>query len=566
MDVFQTLAGGGVNFDRKRFQSDIALFNGKVEKKGASSSSSKGKAETSNALPKELDFFGDSTIHHQNVQSKSLSDSSVRNGKQRASESDIATVEPLNKITLASFLKQNKIKQTGTDVPIPLTSWSELSSRWNMDKRILSNMGNAGWGKPTAVQMGAMPCMLDNRDTLVGAPTGSGKTLAYLLPILHHLKSPKQEGFRAVIVSPTKELAQQIYQQLERLGAGKKWKFCVLTRTTEGAMRQDPQFRKKYDILITTPMRLVHAIEQQEVDLSNVRHLILDEADRLLEEGFLEQTDSILAACTHSSLRKALFSATMPAGIEELAKTFMYDEVRILVGVKDAAVESIEQELMFVSNEDGKLIGLRNLFKQGKLKPPVLLFVQSIHRAQELFKELIYEDLHVDVIHSDRPKAQREGVIEAFKRGDIWVLICTEVLARGIDFKGVEVVVNYDFPQSRESYIHRIGRTGRAGRKGKAITFFTSEDSTYLKSVVNVMRQSGCDVPKWMLELKSPNQKQKKSLKRKAPERQNILTIAGSSQGRKEANRRRDMIQASKKRKEEGQGPKEGNKKEKTLD
>lgn len=552
MDVFQTLAGGGVQFDRKRFQSEIELFNGKAANKSAAIPSSSKQVQAGKVLPKELDFFGDSN-NQNSIHSASADDSSVRNGKQKASDSDLATAEPLNKTTLASFLKQNKIKQTGTDAPMPLTSWEELETRWKMDKRLLNNLANVGWGKPTAVQMGAMPCLLDNRDTLVGAPTGSGKTLTYLLPILHHLKSPKKEGFRAVIVSPTKELAQQIYQQLDRLGTGKKWKFCVLTRTTEGAMRQDPQFRKKYDILITTPMRLVHAIEQEEVDLTNVRHLVLDEADRLLEEGFLTQTDSILAACTHSSLRKALFSATMPAAIEELAKTFMYDEVRILVGVKDGAVESIEQELMFVSNEDGKLLGLRNLLKQGALKPPVLLFVQSIQRAQELFKELIYEDLHVDVIHSDRPKAQREGVIEAFKRGDVWVLICTEVLARGIDFKGVEVVINYDFPQSRESYIHRIGRTGRAGRKGKSITFFTREDSTYLKSVVNVMRQSGCEVPKWMLELKSPNQKQKKSLKRKAPERQDILTVAGSSQGRKEANRRREMIQASKKRKEEGQ-------------
>lgn len=314
-------------------------------------------------------------------------------------------------------------------------------------------------------------------------------------------------------------------------------------------MRQDPHFKKKHDILITTPLRLVHAIQQQEVDLSNVRHLILDEADRLLEQGFLEQTDAIVAACTHSALRKALFSATLPASIEELSKTFMFDEVRILVGTKDAAVESVSQELLYVSSEEGKLLGLRNLIRQGALKPPVMLFVQSIERAKDLFKELIYDDLHVDVIHSERPKAQREGVIEAFKRGDVWVLICTEVLARGIDFKGVEVVVNYDFPQSRESYIHRIGRTGRAGRRGKAITFFTRDDAMYLRSVVNVMRQSGCDVPAWMLDLRAPNQKQKKKLKRKAPERQDIKVVAGSTAGRKEANRQRDMVEASKRRK-----------------
>lgn len=550
MDVFHSLVGGGgVRFDRSRFGSDIALFSPKGASKLASSSK-QDRSSGAVALPKELDFFGDA-----NSQGQGSQDTKTRRSKQKESRpmpSENTLAEPVTNQTMSAFLSANKIKLTGTDVPVPLASWAELQTRWKVDKRLLDNLATMGWGEPTAVQKGAMPALLENRDTLVGAPTGSGKTLTYLLPILHHLGSPKREGLRAVIVSPTRELSQQIYQQLEKLGAGKKWRFCMLTRSTEGVMRQDPQFKKKYDILITTPLRLVHAIEQSEVDLTNVRHLILDEADRLLEQGFLEQTDSILAACTHSALRKALFSATLPAGIEELAKTFMYDEVRVLVGVKDAAVESIEQELLYVSNEDGKLLGLRNLLRQGALKPPILVFVQSIHRAQELFKELIYEDLHVDVIHSERPKAQREGVIEAFKRGDVWLLICTEVLARGIDFKGVEVVLNYDFPQSRESYIHRIGRTGRAGRQGKAITFFTQDDATYLRSVVNVMRQSGCEVPQWMLELKAPNQKQKKSLKRKAPARQGILTVAGSGQGRKEANRRREMIQASKRRREQG--------------
>jgi ATP-dependent RNA helicase DDX52/ROK1 len=550
MDIFQSLSAGGAHFDRKRFQSDIELFQSK-SKRASSSKESLDRAEVgTKALPKELDFFGDL--------GRSKPSDASKQGKAKAK--DVSNLEaesstemaPLTAGDVPSFLKKHKIKQTGTDVPRPMVSWSELKTRWGVEPRVLRNLEQGGWSEPTDVQKSAMPVLLDNRDCLIGAPTGSGKTLTYLLPLIHHLCQSNKDGggLRAIVVCPTRELATQISEQLDKLGQGKKLKSYILTRTSEGAMKQDPQFKKKYDILITTPLRLVHAIEQQEVDLGNVRHLILDEADRLLEQGFLEQTDAILAACTHSSLRKAMFSATLPSSIEQLSKTFMYDEIRILVGAKDAAVETISQELVYVSSEDGKLMGLRNYLKQGHLKPPILLFVQSIQRAQELFKELIYDDLRVDVIHSERPKVQREGVINAFKRGDVWLLICTEVLARGIDFKGVEVVVNYDFPQSRESYIHRIGRTGRAGRQGKAITFFTKEDATYLKTVVNVMRQSGCEVPQWMLDLKSANQKQKKSLKRKAPERQDIKIVAGSTFGRKEANRRREMIEASKKRKQ----------------
>lgn len=213
-----------------------------------------------------------------------------------------------------------------------------------------------------------------------------------------------------------------------------------------------------------------------------MRHLILDEADRLLEEGFLEQTDAILAACSHRSLRKALFSATLPAGVEEMAKTFTLDSVRVIMGTKDGATESITQSLTYVGSEEGKLHAIRSLVHAGELKPPALVFVQSIARARELFHELIYDGLHVDVIHGERPRAQREAVIDAFKRGDVWVLICTDLLARGIDFKGVRLVINYDFPQSTQSYVHRIGRTGRAGREGRAITFFTKDDAPHLRS------------------------------------------------------------------------------------
>ncbi|KAJ9475312.1 ATP-dependent RNA helicase ROK1 [Pseudozyma hubeiensis] len=601
MDIFRTLAGGGAHFDKKRFQNDLKIFGGAAGEQASTSTSSSAasdsKATTSkrkraaadsatNAqhtgtangakviVPDGLDFFGSaakaktttSAVEREERQSK-------KDGKRKADEEsdsesgtdsdehdESSDAAPVTKATLSTFLKQNKIKLKGTDVPLPMASWSELETRFDVQPWLRTNLYKWGWGVPTAIQKGAMPVLLANRDLLAGAPTGSGKTLAFLLPLIYHLRAPsKKEHFRAVIVSPTRELAQQIYDQLRRLSEGRNFRICVLTKTSDAtaisnASSSDASKRKKFDVLITTPLRLVHAIEKEEVDLSNVRHLVLDEADRLLEEGFLQQTDSILAACSHPHLRKALFSATLPAGVEEMAKTFMIDECRVIIGNKDSATESVSQELQFVGSEDGKLHALRSLIQEGGLKPPVLLFVQSIERAKDLFHELVYDGLHVDVIHSERPKLQREGVISAFKRGDVWVLICTELMARGIDFKGVQLVINYDFPQSVQSYIHRIGRTGRAGRKGRAITYFTKEDAGHLKTVVNVMRQSGCEVPEWMVGLKGPGKKERKKLKARAPERKGIRTSAASSVGRREANRRKEMVAASKRRKVEGTG------------
>ncbi|SPO32763.1 probable ROK1 - ATP-dependent RNA helicase [Ustilago trichophora] len=608
MDIFRTLAGGGASFDKKRFQNDLKIFGGaadeastsgiaspsggsgsgkrKRKRDAAADSAAGGKVNKEDRdgsaaagkkviVPDGLDFFGSAARSKSTTSAVEREERlSRKEGKRKAdveasdSESDDDEDEdeeeredepPVTKATLSTFLKKHKIKLKGTDVPLPMSSWRELETRFNVSPWLRTNLEKYGWGIPTAIQKGAMPVLLANRDLLAGAPTGSGKTLAFLLPLIHHLRAPsKKENFRAVIVSPTRELAQQIYDQLRRLSEGRNFRICVLTKTADAssiAGAADPSKRKKFDILITTPLRLVHTVEKEEVDLSNVRHLVLDEADRLLEEGFLQQTDSILAACSHPHLRKALFSATLPAGVEEMAKTFMVDECRIIVGTKDSATETIKQELQFVGSEDGKLHALRSLIQQGGLKPPVLMFVQSIERAKDLFHELVYDGLHVDVIHSERPKVQREGVISAFKRGDVWVLICTELMARGIDFKGVQLVINYDFPQSVQSYIHRIGRTGRAGRQGRAITYFTKEDAGHLKTVVNVMRQSGCQVPQWMLELKNPNKKERKRLKQRAPERKEIRTSAASSVGRRAANKRKDMIAASKRRKMvEGEG------------
>jgi ATP-dependent RNA helicase DDX52/ROK1 len=303
--------------------------------------------------------------------------------------------------------------------------------------------------------------------------------------------------------------------------------------------------------MVATPLRLVALIREQCIDLSKVEVIVLDEADKLLDidshqrsnvgddeddedaepvlagdenadeparirSSFLSQIDEVLSQCTNTSpsssiatasnsppktLQRALFSATIGPFVRELASTFLVNPVQVTIGQENTGASSIQQQLVFVGREDGKLLAIRQLIQQG-IQPPVLIFVQSIERAKALFQELIFDGINVDVIHANRSSHQREEILRKFRVGEVWVLICTDLLARGIDIYGVNMVINYDLPQSAISYIHRIGRTGRGGRQGKAITYFTEHDIPYLRSIANVVKLSGCEVPDWMLAIK----------------------------------------------------------------
>ncbi|KAI8339245.1 P-loop containing nucleoside triphosphate hydrolase protein [Chlamydoabsidia padenii] len=483
MDLFRLL-GSGATFNKQRFQNDVEIFESTPD----TNEDVTKNTEARDQLLNELDFF--------------KSTPKVNNKTKK--ESNKATTNELdNDKTIGQFRKDQRIRVYGTDVPGPFEQFSDLASApFTMPTKLLSNLTNNKYTTPTPIQMQAMPIILKGRDLMACAPTGSGKTLAYLLPIVHDLKTHEKVGYRALIIAPTRELAQQIDRELSKLSVGTKLKCHLLTKAFTAADKtQLPEQRQKYDILISTPMRLIYAIKEKEVDLSQVRHLILDEADRLLEHGFIEQTDEIFASFNGSPVRKAMFSATFSSSVEELARSVMQNPIRVVIGSKNAATETIKQQLLFTGNEAGKMVALRQYVRKG-IKPPVLIFVQSIDRAKELFKELVFDGINVEVIHSDRTKAQRENIIDQFRLGRIWVLIATELMARGLDFKGVNLVINYDFPQTVQSYIHRIGRTGRAGRQGEAITYYTKDDFDYLKSIVNVMRESGCEVPEWMLSMK----------------------------------------------------------------
>ncbi|KAJ3225053.1 RNA-dependent ATPase rok1 [Clydaea vesicula] len=521
-DIFKIL-GAGAKFDRKRFNSDVQIFKPSTIETSKNLESKISIPENNIEIAAELDFF---SVNENSIEEPKLKKPKLMEGTNDFSEvaennADEICTPLITKDNVKKFRTENKIRVFGTDIPNPITSFDEMFKVYQLRQFLKKSISTLNFKTPSSIQMQAIPVILNGRDVMAVAPTGSGKTLAFSIPILHDLKSPAKGGFRAVIISPTRELAQQIYREIKILCDTKPFKICVLTTVSNTG---NP-----------------NAVNQ-------VRHLVLDEADKLLELGFIEQVDEILASCTSPTLQKHLFSATIPSGVEALANTFMKDPIRVVIGVSNSATEIINQKLLFVGQEEGKLIAIRQLLQEGGMKPPVLIFCQSIDRAKQLFHELIYDNINVDVIHSERTKTQRDAIVQNFRVGKIWILISTELIARGIDFKGVNLVINYDFPQSVQSYIHRIGRTGRAGRPGEALTYFTKDDAPYLKSIVNVMRQSGCEVPEWMLKLPKPSKMLKSQLRRNPLERKQIKTI--SSYDEKKNKKKRDIVEASKRKSE----------------
>uniref|UniRef100_A0A671P7X1 Probable ATP-dependent RNA helicase DDX52 n=1 Tax=Sinocyclocheilus anshuiensis TaxID=1608454 RepID=A0A671P7X1_9TELE len=413
----------------------------------------------------------------------------------------------IRKLTYVNRIRhQNRINVHGTDIPDPVSTFEELQQEYDLDPRIIQSIKAAGFQTPTPIQMQAVPLMMHKREILASAPTGSGKTMAFCLPLLAHLRQPLNKGFRALIISPTRELATQTHRELLKLSEGVGFRVHMINKGVEAVKKYGPKTAKKFDILVTTPNRLIYLLNQDPpaINLSSVEWLVVDESDKLFEDGktgFREQLATIFLACTSPKIRRVLFSATFATDVEQWCKLNLDNLVCVNIGPRNSAAETVEQQLLFVGSENGKLLAMRNLIKQGFL-PPVLVFVQSIDRARELFHELVYEGINVDVIHADRTQQQRDNVVSSFRSGKIWVLICTALLARGIDFKGINLVINYDFPTTAVEYIHRIGRTGRAGNKGKAITFFTEDDKPLLHSIATVIKKAGCPVPDYMIGLK----------------------------------------------------------------
>ncbi|KAG5470027.1 hypothetical protein LSCM4_02718 [Leishmania orientalis] len=425
-------------------------------------------------------------------------------------------LKPISFKKKRNIWRRNDLQVTGTDLPAPIEHFSDLvRPPLNVPHSVVDNLFTRQHKVPTPIQMQAISSLIHHRDVLACAPTGSGKTIAFLIPLFALLKAPDAScGVRALIVTPTAELAQQIEREAFFLMKGQRWRFVQHGQTT-----------KNKDIFIATPGRIASLLEQKLVSLSNVQYLVFDEGDRLWDSrtDFLTVIDKILTACTRSDKVVSLFTATLSEKVEAAARSVMgADPVGIIVHGRRSANTHVRQRLVFCGNELGKVVAMRNLVREG-ITPPVLVFVQSVERSKELYEEIRAEGLHMAIMHAKMTAEQREETVLQFRLGKIWVLVTTELLARGIDFKNVGTVINFDFPATVDSYIHRVGRTGRAGKEGTAITFFTEDDKERLPPIAKVMQDSGNAVEDWMLSIKV-DRNTRRRLERTTPQRTIVST------------------------------------------
>lgn len=522
-NLFRKL-GVGTKFDFKRFKSDANVLNLLPAASMSKSATEKARLDADNEEQDSDNEVQDVLdMSHEEGDLTVLQGLKKKGEKQRTKKSKQSFAQ-MKQEKINHIRNKNRIHCFGQDPPNPCTSFDQLATTYGLNPQIVKNIASIGYTQPTPIQIQAIPAMLDRREILACAPTGSGKTAAFLLPIMHHLKEHKKKGYRALILAPTRELAKQIYREFLRLSEGVGLKAHYISKSTT-----EKRLEKKYDVLVSTPNRLVYMLQEDPplINLSQVEWLVIDESDKLFEDGktgFRDQLAKVYQACDSNNVKRAMFSATFAVEVEEWCKLNLDNVLQVYIGAKNSATTTIEQELKFVGTESGKLLAVRDIIAKG-VQPPVLIFVQSKERARELFHELIYDGMNVDVIHSDQTQEQRDNAVKNFRSGKTWILICTELMGRGMDFIGVNLVINYDFPNSAISYIHRIGRTGRAGRSGRAITFFTESDSMYLRSIARVMVNAGCPVPNYMLDMKRPNKKIRRAAKR-VPKRDRISTVS----------------------------------------
>ena len=360
----------------------------------------------------------------------------------------------------------------------------ESFSSLGLSKTMLEAVGDLGYDQPTPVQEQAIPSVLDGHDLLAAAQTGTGKTAAFLLPVMDRLGHAQRHGGPLMlVVTPTRELAQQIEDVATTIAAHTHHR-CVTLVGGVGYQPQKDALRRGCDVLVATPGRLVDLIDQGECHLGSVETLVLDEADRMLDMGFLPSVRRIVSHVP-SDRQTLLLSATLDdsaiAGIKDLVR----DPVRVEIAHKGMAAETIDQYVLPVSLEAKNDLLAKVLKSEGTRR--VIVFTRTKHRADACCRRLRKAGVSCAPIHGNRSQNQREHALSEFRDGKIDVLVATDVLARGIDISDVSYVVNFDVPADPEDYIHRIGRTGRAGETGWALTFVTSQDVDDLFAVERLM-------------------------------------------------------------------------------
>ena len=347
-----------------------------------------------------------------------------------------------------------------------------------------------GYETPTPIQAQAIPHVMDGKDVLGVAQTGTGKTAAFSLPMLHRLgRQPRREGrrvIRALILSPTRELSAQIGESIRDYSQHQKLYHTVIF----GGVKQGKQvaaLQRGVDIVVATPGRLLDLIDQGYIRLDHLEYFVLDEADTMLDMGFIHDIRKVIKLLPPRR-QSLFFSATMPQNIQELADTILLDPVTVEVERRSSAAETVEQKVYFVRQAEKK-----HLLVDVLTAPDVtsaLVFTRTKYGADKLVRHLRKQGVRSEAIHGNKSQPQREKAMKAFKRGDLGVLVATDIAARGIDVDELSHVINFEIPNIPETYVHRIGRTGRAGAEGIAISFCNEEDErTYLRDIQRLIRK-----------------------------------------------------------------------------
>ena len=355
---------------------------------------------------------------------------------------------------------------------------------------LLRAVADKGYDSPTPIQSQAIPAVLAGRDVLAGAQTGTGKTAGFVLPILQRLVADAAQGSirapRALVLTPTRELAAQVAESARDYGKH------LQLRVTQvfGGVNINPQIsslRSGCDILVATPGRLLDLAQQRAVDLSKVQVFVLDEADRMLDMGFIPDIRRVIKLLP-SKRQNLLFSATYSDDIRALAERLLHNPLSIQVAPRNAPIELVEQRAYRVQKEQKRHL-LVHLIQEGQWHQ-VLVFTRTKHGANRLTQQLEGAGIRAAAIHGNKSQAARVKALDMFKRGQVTALVATEVAARGLDIKELPQVVNYELPNVPEDYVHRIGRTGRAGAAGEAISLVSADENVLLRDIERVLRRS----------------------------------------------------------------------------
>ena len=356
---------------------------------------------------------------------------------------------------------------------------------------ILKALSEKGYTTPTPIQAQSIPILLEGTDLLGTAQTGTGKTAAFTIPIIHKLierglgKRGERRSIAALIVTPTRELAIQIGDSIKAYSAGSG----LRSTTIFGGVGQQPQvqqLKQGIDILVATPGRLLDLEQQGFIKLSNLQFFVLDEADQMLDMGFIHDIKKLLKIIPKKR-QSLFFSATMPKAIAELSLEILGKYDRVSIAPEKPTAERVSQQAYYVSKNDKPALLVHLL---GKNKAQAIVFGRTKHGCDKIVRILLKHNISAAAIHGNKSQNARQNALNGFKNGDIRILVATDIAARGIDISGLELVINYELPNISETYVHRIGRTGRADASGESVSFCSAEERGYLKDIEKLIKQS----------------------------------------------------------------------------